>query len=274
MKLLGLGIVIIATGAPGCSLAARVSGPSGTGPSASSGTGPTTSPRPHQPPNHADLYGDARPAAPADGVYHDLPPYPSAPADPWAGVDGDQPKRWSAEAADDWVVRGNEGDCSAAHDHCLVTDTWFIVRDRDLERGKEYGSNSEATVHVFGPKEPAQPANTGSVRVGDPYTAFRTVPATKTNIAPGSIVIGLNRTTPKLGSGQHAVNAYWSYGVVEEVDFDVGTYKCKNARDTSVLTGARVVVLSWHPGEKVKIVGGKKRDQLAVKASDVFLPDK
>jgi hypothetical protein len=260
MKYLGLGIAIIATG---CTINGKAYGPGAASPASSAGSPPT-----REPGTLGSGFAASEPA-PADGVYHKLPPYPSAPADPWAAVSGDQPKRWSADDADHWVVRGNEADCSAAHDHCLVGDAWFIVRDRDLERGEL----TQATVHVFGPEEPATAVNTNSNRVGDPYTAFRTVPATKANLAPGAIVVGLGRDTAKLASGQHAVNAYWNYGVVEEVDFDVGVYKLKGARDTARLTGARVVVLSWHPGEKVKIVGGKKRDQLAVKPSDVVLPD-
>ena len=269
MNRLGFGIAMVVAGATGCTVNGKTFGPTTPlGGSTSSSSGST-----REPGTLGSGFAADDPA-PADGQYHKLPPYPAAPADPWAAVSGDQPKRWSADDADHWVVRGNDGDCSAAHDHCLDKDTWFIVRDRDLERARDNTINASATVHVFGPEGPAQAANTGSNRVGDPYTAFRTVPATKANLAPGAIVIGLPRDTPTLGSGQHAVNASWSYGIVEDVDFEIGTYKFKGAGDTSRLTGARVVVLSWHEGEKLKIVGGKKRDQLAVKASDVFLPDK
>ena len=51
-------------------------------------------------------------------------------------------------------------------------------------------------------------------------------------------------------------------------------YKLKGYDDTLPLEGARVAVLVWKENTKVKILGGKQRDQLAVKASDVFLPPK
>jgi hypothetical protein len=273
MKLLGSGIVMIAIGA-GCSINGKAYGPTVTKPTPPSVGVSASSDAPTREPGTLGSGFEATEPGPSDGAYHKLPPYSSAPADPWVAVNGDQPKRWSEDDADHWVVRGNEWDCSAAHDHCLDKDAWFVVRDRDLERGPL----TSATVHVFGPEGQrnglATAANTTGSGTGDAYTAFRTVPATKTNMAVGSIVIGLSRDTPALGSGQHAVNAYWNYGIVEEVDFDVGVYKLKGARDTARLTGARVAVLSWHAGEKVKIIGGKKRDQLAVKAADVFLPDK
>lgn len=251
MKRVAFGIAILVSG---CSINGK-----SYGPGASSASSPSQSTSGFEPTAQG----------PADGQYHKLPPYSTEPADPWVAVVGDQPKRWSADDADHWVVRGNDWDCSAAHDHCLDKDAWFIVRDRDLER-----ELTSATVHVFGPEEPAIAANARSNRVGDPYTAFRTVPATKANMVVGATVVGLGRDTPALGSGQHAVDASWNYGTVEEVDFDVGVYKLKGARDTARLTGARVVVLSWHPGGKVKIVGAHKREQLAVKSADVFLPEK
>lgn len=271
-------MTVILAGAAGCSIAGKIQGPAITKPTppsvtrpsvnvSASGGGASASSLSREPGTLGAGF-EADPKGPPDGVYSKLPPYPSAPADPWAAVDGDQPRRWSAEAADHWVVRGNAGDCSAAHDHCLDKDAWFLVPDHRLTR-----ELTTASVHVFGPDGPASPANAGSGFGGDKYTAFRTVPATRHNIAVGSIVIGLSRGTPVLGSGQHAITAYWNYGTVEELDVDIGVYKLKGAGDTAQLTGARVVVLSWQPGGKVKIVGGKKRDQLAVKASDVFLPD-
>jgi hypothetical protein len=267
MNRFALTIMLAAGLGAGCTINGKAYGPGASKPSGGSTT--STSSAPTREPGTLGSGFEATEAGPPDGVYHKLPPYPSAPADPWAAVDGDQPRRWSAEDADHWVVRGNEGDCSAAHDHCLVKDAWFVVRDRDLER-----ELTSATVHVFGPEEPAVAVNARSNRVGDPYTAFRTVPATRANMVVGATVVGLSRETPGLGSGQHAVEVYWNYGTVEDVDFDVGVYKLKGARDTAWLTGARVVVLSWHPGGKVKIVGARKRDQLAVKTADVFLPDK
>jgi hypothetical protein len=213
----------------------------------------------------------AAPPAPPDGQYAKLPAYPTAPADPWRGVSGDQPKRWTAEAARHWVIRGNEYDCSAARDHCLDPDAWFVVRNSDLKK-----PTAAVGWEVFGAD--GMPASAGNARhygVGSEteWTAFRTVPATKANIAAGFAVVALDRSAGKLTSGVGSHDASWIYGIVDEVDLDGGFYTLKDRSDTFKLWGARVVVLTWKPGGKVQIVGGKKRDQLAVKPADVFKPD-
>ncbi|MEO7093940.1 MAG: hypothetical protein ABI175_11865 [Polyangiales bacterium] len=274
MKLWGLGIGIIAAA---CTINGKSYSPGGGG-GGGGGTSPTA------PTTTTDSSGTTRSAngnqvgypaaepAPADGQFHRLPPYPAAPADPWRAVSGDQPKRWPEDMARYWIIRGNEYDCSAAHDHCIDPDAWFVVRNNDLQRL----SYASVGWEVLGPN--GTPASAGNARhygVGSEteWTAFRTVPATKTNIAPGSAVIALDRGAGKLTNGVQSHDASWTYGVVDEVDLDGGFYTLKDRADSYKLWGARVVVLSWKPGGKVQIVGNKKRDQLAVKPTDVFLPE-
>lgn len=49
-------------------------------------------------------------------------------------------------------------------------------------------------------------------------------------------------------------------------------YQIEGYEDTLILSGARVAVLQWKPGGKVAIIGNRPRNQLGVRAQDVFLP--
>jgi len=256
--------------------------PYGSGSTTPSSTPPSSAPPPSQasssaapptaPDDRSDLYtADGR--VREDARYYKEPPYLSAPADPWAAVTGDQPLRWTAEAAGHWTIRANESPCTAREDHCLVKDTWFFVRQSDLDRHAQYkAARVQAAVGVFGPDGPARPWNARSSVHGDNLTAYRTVPATRKNLVRGAIVIGLTResTLPRTGIG--ALEASWVYGIVEDVNIDLGTYQLEDFNDTLPLEGARVAVLFWKQGGTVQIIGGKPRDQLAVSANDVFAP--
>lgn len=206
---------------------------------------------------------------PDEGSNTGLPQYPSAPQDPWLAVAGDQPKR---RPRDQWTVRTTKANCTAAHDHCLEADTWFLVQTPHLARD---GNNTiMASVAVFGPEGTLYAGNTRATWVRENYVAFHTVPATKTNLVPGAIVFGIPRPTSMPDGGDDAVQIAWHYGVVESVDLDLGVYKLDRERDTLMLTGARVAVFKWAPGGKVEILGGKAKNQLAVSVKDVFLPEK
>lgn len=186
------------------------------------------------------------------------PPYPNAPQDPWIAVKGDQPTRRSN---DKWIPSSTKGDCTGAHDHCFEPDVWLLV-------WKENIGNPFARLAVFGPSGPI--AGEGS---GD-YTVYRTVPATHANMVPGTLVFGLPRPLAVPDSLAEAVYTRWVFGVVTSVEADVGVYRIEGYQDSFLLSAARVAVLQWKPGGKVEIIGNKRRDQLAVRASDVFLPDK
>jgi len=222
--------------------------------------------------DRSDLYtADGR--VREDARYYKEQAYASAPADPWAGVANDQPVRWATP--DRWVLRENEAACTAKLDHCLVKEAWFVI-DNDRLEGSKRRSGLELTGarwQVYGSDGFMSPANTtfAGLHSGD-ITAYRTVPATRHNVAPGVIAIGLPHATPVPASARASYELGWTYGIVEEVDFDIGVYRLKGDSDTRPLAGARIAVLSWRPGEKVQIVGGKRRDQLAVQPTDVFLP--
>ncbi|MBA3819483.1 MAG: hypothetical protein H0X17_11365 [Deltaproteobacteria bacterium] len=206
-------------------------------------------------------------ASPAGGHYAKYAPYSSAPVDPWAGVDGSGPRR---RANRDWIVRGDAADCSAARDHCLAPDAWFLVRASDHANRRQ----TIANVNVFGPDQPLGAANARGRYHGEAYVAYRTVPATRANFVPGAVAFGLERPHTQPGNGQAAVELTWWYGVVESVDPDVGVYKLQGYGDTLLLSGARVGVLTWQPGQPVQILGGRRRDQLAVRAQDTFAPQR
>lgn len=212
----------------------------------------------------------SRPAA-AELAYAKLPPYPAAPADPWRGVVGDLPRRWSEDRAAHWTIRGDAFDCSAAHDHCIDPDAWFVGKSADIE------SHLPAPVawEVFGADgKPATAANARHFEVGtdNEWRAFRTVPATKANIARGAGVITLERGAAKPTSGVASHDATWVYGLVDEVDLDGGTFTFTNTDGAYPLWAARVVVLTWDPAGKVKVVGDKPRGALGVKASETYAP--
>jgi hypothetical protein len=76
------------------------------------------------------------------------------------------------------------------------------------------------------------------------------------------------RPDPHPRHGQHAIEQLWEIGTVETVDVELGVVKLVGADDTHLLSGARVVVMQWKPGEKVRVVGATER----VVLSDVFLP--
>jgi hypothetical protein len=259
-----MGLAILASA---CTINGKSYGPGGGssttpasgGSSSSSGNSSSTN----------DTGAAAKPYSFNDG----LAPYPSAPADPWIAVQGDQPKRWPKEASEHWKVRSDEHDCNAKSDHCLQKDAWFIVKDRDVAR---YMPTTSGWTVFDSEGNLTQAWNGRGVSVGrdeKDYTAFRTVPATKTNIKPGSAVIVLGRDIGKLGSEVHSYNSSWYYGFVDEVDVEGGFFTIKNKDDSFKLWGARVIVLSWKPGGKVEPVNGFAKNAMAVKASDVYLPE-
>lgn len=208
----------------------------------------------------------------SDARWYKEPPYLTAPADPWAAVAGDQPLRWTAEQAQKWTARGDQSPCTAKEDHCLVKDAWFLVSQRDLDRKKERpAAQVGAAVAVFGPTEILRPWNARSRLTSPPFVAYRTVPATKATLVPGTLAIALAGDTP-LSDAIGAVEAFWVLGIVDSVDVAAGTFKLVDYTASYPLHYARVAVLTWVDGGKVEVVGGKKRDKLAVSVKDVFLP--
>ena len=206
--------------------------------------------------------------------YKNASQYPTAPADPWVAVNGDQPRRRGADV-ENWKLRGKpETVCSAKIDHCIPPDAWFIVKDSDAKRYMPTSAGwtvFDQNGHLANAWNGRSPISTN--KDNKEITAYRTVPATKTNIKPGSQVMVMSRDSGIPNSEESSYGAYWNYGIVDEVDIDGGFFTLKNKDDTFKLFAARVVVLSWKPGGKVEIVGGKSKNELAVKASDTFSPE-
>lgn len=274
MKLLGVGIAIIAAG---CMVNGKSLGPGGGGNTANGGGGSTTSSDRGGTAGTSGDLGDIgdRGDSGAGDKYWGARKYGGGPADPWMAVAGDQPKLIPHERADYWKLRGDDYDCTAAHDHCLEPYVWFTISETDRKRGLPkpvaqavFGTEHERQDHLYGPVN-----GRADGYGGDPFVAYRTVPATTTNIAVGTLVIALDRSAGALRSAEGANGATWWIGEVEEIDLDGGFFKLKDRDDMFKLWGARPVVLMWKPGGKVQIVGGKSRDQLAVKAADTFKPE-
>lgn len=258
MKHWGVGLVLLLSA---CTINGKKYGPgssSGGSSSSSSGGG-----------------GDSGDASKPYDFYAGADAYPTAPADPWAAVNGDQPRRRSADQVEHWKLRGKpETVCSAKIDHCIPADAWFIVKDSDAQRYMPTSAGWTVFDHegyIANAWNGRSPISTN--KDNKEITAYRTVPATKTNIKPGSQVMVMSRDNGIPSSEEASYGSFWNYGIVDEVDTDGGFFTLKNKDDTFKLFAARIVVLSWKPGGKVEIVGGKGRNELAVKASDVYMPE-
>jgi hypothetical protein len=211
------------------------------------------------------------------GFYKDYPRYPDAPVDPWKAVKDGFP---IVTRADDWEVRASDGsDCTAAHDHCIDYRTWFFEHDDDRD-DKQHQGRRQATLATFTEEGIFGPSNTRATGAifGDDnnkYSAYKTVPATKKNLAKGTLVVAMAYPTTTPGNGEDVFdNIYWHIGVVDHVDWDLNKVYLVGAEDESLaIAGTRVCALIYRKGEKVKLVGGLTKDQIEVKASEVILPD-
>lgn len=209
------------------------------------------------------------------GFYKDYPRYPDAPLDPWKAV-----KDGAPIVTNDWQVRASDGtDCTAVHDHCIDYRTWFFEHDNDRDNHKNQAGR-RATLATFTDEGIEGPSNTRSTGFifGDndnTYSAYKTVPATKKNLAKGTLVVAMDYpvTTPANG-GSVFDDIYWHIGVVDHVDWDLNkVYLVGSEDDSLAIAGTRVCALIYRKGEKVKMVGGLTKDQIEVKANEVILPD-
>jgi hypothetical protein len=242
-----------------CSLNGRSIGPQLPSTTTSSGS-PTVS---------SGRLGDEE-APGAHDSHNGMPPYASAPQDPWLAVDGDQPKKRPIAS---WHARDTEGDCSAAHDHCFEPDMWFLVQDADMGRAEDR-PEIPSSVATFSPEGTLYAGNISGTWVRENFVAYHTVPATKATLVPGATVFGLLRSRHIPANGVDAITLTWYMGTVESVELDIGVYKLKGYSESMWLSGARIPVLKWKPGGKVEIIGNKPKGSLAVRAADVFLPEK
>lgn len=203
--------------------------------------------------------------------YEKMPPYPTAPQDPWGGVADERPRRLSVPTEEVWVVRSNDHACTAAVDHCLIPEAWLVEEDASVRRA----AIRTGYVIAFGVDGPTRPVNarTSAGLPSEPFTAYRTVPATRKNLTPTALVAALSFDKPTIDRGAEVFERPWYVGVVESVDWDLGLVFFVGQPDRAyAIAGTRVAVLSWRPGGKVTIVGDRARTDLAVRAADVVLP--
>jgi len=191
-------------------------------------------------------------------------PISDKPADPWAGVKGDKPITFEdedSEVSSRWELKKQDIECTAARDHCLPSIAWlWVTQLRPTQLAQVVAFTA------YGPRTP------NGLRWGkinpDAYIAYRTVPATKHNLVPGAIAFAYPQPYPKELT---EVYVDWRYGKVEKVDWELGFVFLEGDGEPRILTGTRVAVISYD-GKQLKILGDKKRDQLAVSPKDLILP--
>lgn len=177
----------------------------------------------------------------------DDPPILTSPADPWLAVASDRPVK----------IRFNElrfmdgPACTAEHDHCLRDCAWFDA-DRDQARAPQ---RTHPTLYTGGD--------------GD-YTLYRTVPATKRMLTKGAIIVALDEMLQFPPPG--AASLPWRIGVLDRVDWKASQLYLVGSPDPYWISSARVAVLSFSPGRNIEILGGRKRDELAVGKDELFRP--
>lgn len=189
-------------------------------------------------------------------------PVSQEPASPWAGVSKGHPVKLDIKS-ERWWIRDESIECTAARDHCLPAHAWFWVTSKI-----DASPLRDAFPVVFtadGPKRPAMhlPVDARA------FTAYRGVPATKKNLAPGVRAIAF--PDAPLPTGTAGVYDRWQMGIVERVDWDLGMLFFQRMEQPYFITAARVAVLSYE-GDKLTILDGKKRDEIAVKTADLVLP--
>lgn len=199
-------------------------------------------------------------------------PVSKEPASPWSGVSKGKPVTLAFDD-DRWWIRDESLTCTAALDHCLPAYAWFFV-DKVVTRDTH--ANAYPVVFVdhddgkgsfgFHPVRPGPMARGGN----PPYTAYRSVPATKKNLVAGARVFAFPDAA--IPTGTAGVYDRWQMGIVARVDWDLGMVFLDELEQPFFISATRVAVLAFEPETGVTILGGKKRDELAVKAADVVLP--
>ena len=208
---------------------------------------------------HSHASGDPPRYAPAPATcraattYRHQPPYLETPVDPWIAIDGDRPIVFDGGKEG----RRPDADCSALHDHCVRECAWFVPDRRSLE------AIERAPMHV--PRR----YYAGDDEMGSEQAAmFRTVPATARNLKPGSIVVA----TPYPSRKPATEEAPWTMGRLDRVDLAAGKMYMKGSTQPFWLSATRVAVIAYRKGGPVAILDGRKRDELAVRVDELFLP--
>jgi len=194
-----------------------------------------------------------------------LMPIVESPVDPWIGVNGNNPMTFDdhVEFGKRWEVRTQQVQCTAMRDHCLPPIAWMWIHMGDRSPVKD------AHIVAFTPEGPSSPHYAKAHINSDPFTAYRTVPATRGNLVAGVLAAAHPKAIP-----DDPIEAFnlWSFGTVERVDWDLGFVWFVGSKEPRFITASRVAVLSYAPGGTVTILGGKQRTELAVAPADVILP--
>ncbi len=192
-------------------------------------------------------------------------PISEIPVDPWIGVSGDKPVTFDdhVEFGKRWQVRTQQIQCTAMRDHCLPPIAWMWIHEGDLSPVKD------AHVIAFTPEGASSPHYAKAHINRDPFTAYRTVPATRGNLVAGALAAAHPKAIP--GDPVEAFGL-WGFGTVERVDWDLGFVWFAGSKEPRFITASRVAVMSYVPGGAVTILGGKQRDQLAVAPAEVVMP--
>jgi tetratricopeptide (TPR) repeat protein len=107
--------------------------------------------------------------------------------------------------------------------------------------------------------------------VAEDPIAYRTVPATKKNLAKGNLV-AVRAYPQKAPKSEDDAMGSWRIGFVQSIDWGAGKLRLVGREDPFWLSATRVIVISWKKGGKLEIVGKRKREELAVGVNDVILP--
>lgn len=161
----------------------------------------------------------------------------SAP-DPWAEVDGSgQP----LASGDTRALSVDQVDCSGRRDHCLRPWVWFVEGNLHPIPARWTGA---AFVRADAPD--------GRISAGG--VAYRTRPATASDLTPGRRVIVYDMGHLPANEVDAGFGDHWSYAEVGTVDVQAGTFTAREDGDTHRIDSARVLVLYWFPGEKAAAV--------------------
>lgn len=183
------------------------------------------------------------------------------PVDPRLAVDGDRPRVVPHETRPRVYVGGGER-CDASLDHCLQDCAWLVSRAPaagELPVATQFiatRSGFESTQRVDG--------HVVKLGAGDAYQAYRSLPVTRTNVAPGTLVL--------VNGDWLGREAVWQLGEVESIDWYAGSLQLRDHRPGNfALSHARVAVLRYVPGGRVEYVNGFGPDRLAIAPDELIL---
>jgi hypothetical protein len=198
-------------------------------------------------------------------------PFLDAPADPWRAVaDGKPIKVVLDERAGGAGER--KATCDAAHDHCLRDCTWLIAQPHTASPGKQ------AVAFHLGTDGAWHTATYGDENPEPGFIAYRTVPATRKNLAVGQLVFAVAapaRVAGGTGTGDRLdlgpLDAIWDTGMVESIDWDAGLVRLEGRTEPYFLSVTRIAALAYTDGAAaVEAIEGV--DATAPAVADVIQP--